>query len=533
VAGIEIITELDKLIADLDNPRYRFDPTHSYKRFDFQEHCCLQSKKPFNMKPLELMLWQKAWWEAVYSFQMADTGFRRFTEGLLLVGRKNGKTVMMAADGNTDLFIGDGGTDICCMSNDDSQSKLIWREIAKMKAKLDPKDELTHSNLVEITNTKKDITVFRLSAKTQNKDGRNIDKAYYDEAHDSRTDEIYAAGYESMSTKDEPFLFITTTEGFLNGMFLDEKLQYARQVLNDEVEDEHFLPWLYTQDSEQEVFQDRRSWEKSNPSLNYGVKKWSFLDRNVNRARVSKSVRMHMLCKDFNIKQNNAQAWLDEADFIYPATFNPEDFRDSIAVGAVDLSETTDLTSAKVLMLRPDDRTKYVQSMYWIPESKLEAADDRAAGAQYAEWAKAGLLRVCEGNENDLAQVADWYLSLYKDYGIRTMVVGYDQRFAKDFLNRMDEYGLDCELVVQNKVTLSNPMKLVEADLKSRLINYNENPIDRWCLRNASMEMDNLGRVMAVKINNQRERRIDGAVTMIILYEMYRRHKTILTRSAR
>ena len=92
----------------------------------------------------------------------------------------------------------------------------------------------------------------------------------------------------------------------------------------------------------------------------------------------------------------------------------------------------------------------------------------------------------------------------------------------------MDFYGFDCEMVYQNKLTLSNAMKLAEADFKDQLINYNENAVDRWCFGNASMEIDNLGNVMAVKINNQMQRRIDGAVTLIILYEIFRRYRTIL-----
>ena len=90
----------------------------------------------------------------------------------------------------------------------------------------------------------------------------------------------------------------------------------------------------------------------------------------------------------------------------------------------------------------------------------------------------------------------------------------------------MDEYGFECEMINQNRHVMSLPMKLVEADLKSRLINYEENEVDRWCLGNAAMEMDGLGNVMCVKVNNQAERRIDGAVTLIILYETFRRYRS-------
>ena len=121
-------------------------------RIKFKETLCFQSKAPYYMKPMILMPWQKAFWEALYSFKMADTGLRRFVEGLLEVARKNGKSTDFAADGNYDLFCGEGGTDICCASNDDRQAKLIWLDIGGMRGRLDPKKVLTSQNLTEIKN---------------------------------------------------------------------------------------------------------------------------------------------------------------------------------------------------------------------------------------------------------------------------------------------------------------------------------------------------------------------------------------------
>lgn len=529
IAGRELKTELDKLVADLDNPVYQYDVTEAHTRIKFMETLCLQSKKPYYMQPLKLMLWEKAFIEVIYSFKKYSDELgrwiRRFQDVLLLVARKNGKTTLLAGDAHTDLRIGDGGMDIVCASNDDRQASLIWNEVDGMRKRIDPKGKYTHKNLSEISNVKNDTKIFKLSSKTQNKDGRNIDKTYNDESHDARDDEIAAACWKSMSAKEEPLFINLTTEGFINDGYLDEKLRYARQVLQDENDDDAFLPWLYTQDSEQEVWQDEQSWYKSNPSLGV-VKKWSFLRREIATAKFQKSARMHTLCKDFNIKQNNAQAWLMEEDYNYPAVFDLEDFRGSICLGAVDLSETTDLTSAKILLMRPGDKTKYVYSHYWIPESKLEDSDDKAAGAKYLEWARAGLMTIHEGNEIDTAKVADWFYDLFKSYGIKTFMCGYDQRYAKEFLKRMDDYGFDCEMIYQNRFVMSNPMKLVEADLKARLINYNENEVDAWCLGNASMEMDNVGNVMCVKVNGQKSKRIDGAVSMIILYEVYRRYRS-------
>lgn len=530
VVGYWIKRAVKNLIDDLDDPRFIYDTTEAHKRIRFQEKLCLQSKAPYYMKPIKLLPWQKAWWEAVYSFKMADTGLRRFTEGLLEVARKNGKSTMFAADGNTDLFMGEGGTDICCASNDDRQAKLIWIEIGGMRQRLDPKKTITGQNLTEIKNKQKNITIFRLSSKTQNKDGFNISKTYLDESHDIAEEngqsEIAEACWRGMSSKDEPLFLNCTTQGFNRDCYLDHKIQYAKKVIDGEIDDIHFIAFLYEQDSEQEIWQDEKSWEKSNPSIRYGVKKVSKLKRDIETAKYDKATRIHLLTKDFNVPQSNAQSWLMLEDYDYPQEiYDLEDFRGSIILGAVDLAATTDLASAKALLMKPDDKTKYVYSYYWIPESKLENSDDKEAGANYIEWAKRGLLTICEGNEVDLSQVADWYFHLYKDYGLRPFKIGYDQRYAKVFIDRCGEYGFETEMLAQGRA-LSNAMKLTEADLKSQYINYLENPIDKWCLQNCCCAVDNVGNIQPVKIPGQPSKRIDGALTFIMLYETYRRFKS-------
>ena len=530
IAGQELIMELDKLIDDLDNPRYFYDTTDAYERIDFIQGCIRLTKSPFYGKPMKLMLWQKAFIEVVYSYKMADTGFDRFQKILLLIARKNGKSETCSGLALTELITGPQGADIVCSSNDDNQASIIYDAIDTMRLMIDPAEQDTRRNQrfmrCTITNSK----CFKLSERTRNKEGRNIDFAIVDESHVMKENTIAKPIEQSQSLKENPKFFNITTEGFVNDGYLDQELVKFRAVLTGEdsgIAAERMLPWLYTQDSEAEIWQDESTWMKSNPTLGT-VKRWEYLRIQVDTARRSKSDRMFVLSKDFNIKVSNSQQWLMEEDYVYPATYDLEDFRNCFALGAVDLSETTDLTCAKILLMRAGDKTKYIYTKYFIPESKLEKSPDAGFGARYPEWARAGHVSIHEGNENDLARVADWFYSLYTEYGIRLIKVGYDVKYAKEFLKRMDDYGFDCEMVAQNKLTLSNAMKLVEADLKSQLINYNENPVDRWCLGNASMEMDSLGNVMAVKINNQAGRRIDGAVTLIILYEIYRRYRTEL-----
>ena len=130
------------------------------------------------------------------------------------------------------------------------------------------------------------------------------------------------------------------------------------------------------------------------------------------------------------------------------------------------------------------------------------------------------------GYDNNLMEVADYLADLKKKYDIRILKCGYDQRFAREFLERMEMYGIETERILQTPDVMSSPMKQVEAELKAHLINYGRNKMDVWCLSNCSIKVDNLGRVMAVKINNQHARRIDGAVTLIILYATLQRFKS-------
>ena len=519
--------EIENLLRDLSNPRYIYDTKDAERRFAFQEKFCLQSKAPYYMQPVVLMPWQKAFFESLYSFRFVDSGLRRFIEGLLLVARKNGKSTMFAADGTTDLFVGSGGTSICCASNDDRQAKLIWREIGGMRQRLDPKKQITGQNLTEIRNRLKNIEIFRLSSKTQNKDGFNIDKTYVDESHDLQDDEITEACWRGMSSKDEPLFLNCTTQGFVNGGYLDKKIDYCRKVIDGEIDDERILPFLYEQDTESEIWADSASWEKSNPSIRYGVKKTNKLLRDLEVARHDNGSKIHMLCKDFNIKQNTAAAWLANEDFNYTQEIKSfDDFRGAFALAAVDLSETTDLTNAKVLIMRQGDPTKYVFSHYWIPAGKLEKADDSSAGAKYKDWARDGLLTICEGYDNNLIEVADWLANLKKLYDIKILKCGYDQRFAREFLERCEMYGIETERILQTPDVMSNPSKLVESELKAHLINYGNNPVDKWCLSNTAIKVNNYGQILAVKIGGQYSKRIDGTVTLIILYATLQRYKT-------
>lgn len=540
LAGVEIITELDNLIADLDNPEYKYDTTKADLTIYFIENCVKLTKSPFYGEPMKLLLWEKALIEVAYSFKIKslDTGewVDRFNEILLLITRKAGKTELIAALELAEMVLGRHGSDIICSGTNDNIASLCYDAIDTMRLLIDPDSKDTWKNQKGIKCFANNNKIFKLSESTRGKEGRNIDWAGIDEIHELQDDGIYKPIQQSTSTKPDFKIFMFSSEGFTNDGFLDNKLKEYRKILNGEDRSESAkrkLPWLYTQDSEAEVWETNDqginpAWQKSNPSIGV-IKTWSYLRDRVDEARSSKADRMFVLSKDFNFKVSNSTAWLDKSDYDYISEFDLEDFRGAWALGAVDLSETTDTTNAKIMLRRLNDNRKYILSHYWIPESKLENADDKQAGAKYHEWAQAGLLTICEGNDNDLSLVADWFFGLNEKYGIQLLKCGYDQRFKRDWIQRMEYYGWNDKeeliMINQSPDVLHTANCQVEADLKDRLI-VGLNDVDKWCFGNAALKVDNRGKSLVVKIDNMKARKIDGAVCSVILQETFNRYKT-------
>lgn len=534
VVGEKIRKVVSILCGYLNDDRIAFDPADCYRRFGFIETLALQGQAPYYNKPLQLMLWQKAFFEAIYSFRDRATGLLLINEALLEVARKNGKTTMIAGDLDCDLFCGEGGVNYVCCSVDDKTAKLIWESTNQMRQRLDKKDELTSNNLTEIRNDKKNVKIYRLSARSSALDGYNFIKAYQDEAHEAKDEKIAEACLRSMSTHDERLFITVSTNGFLNGLYFDKQLEYANKWLEGEVENLHFLPFLFEQDDEAEVWgADRDLWQKANPSLIYGVKKWAYIEENISKAQIDKESRMHLLTKDFNIKVSNSKAWLTREEYKYQTEpFTLEDFRGSACLGAVDLSDCGDLTVAEALFMKKDSDEKFVVPQFFIPESKLK---DRDNGAKYAEWSRTinpqtgePFVTVCKGNKINQKAVADWFQALRDRYEIEPIMVGYDPWHADVFLlhcDRKSGYGIPTMKIYQNSKLMSYPMKTVERDLHARLINYGNNPVLEYCFDNMSAKIVG-DLIMPEKIDGQYSRKIDGAVALIILYATLEKNET-------
>lgn len=535
IVGHELMLQLEMLMKELTDPNYqeiyriKVDYDDSEKHIRFIETKCKHSEAPHAGKPFILEPFQKAFIEAIFAIKIFDDELeryvRKYQDVLFLVGRKNGKTPLIGAICLSEWFCGEMGKKILCASNDYDQADLMYQAIDAMREESPSLERVTRRNQKGMffgnpKNKKKKGkfsyqnkgSIRKLSAKAGAKEGRNIAVGAVDEVFEMQDNSLVMPIRQALSTQDEPLYFELTTEGFTNGGYLDKRLIDARQVLNGELKRPRWLIWLYTQDNEQEVWQDEKSWYKSNPGLGK-IKKWSFVRGMINEAQTSSSTKAFVLAKDFNIKQNNAQAWLQENDINNELTYDMEQLRNCIGIGGADLSETGDLTNAKVLIYDPKTRQKLFVSKYFLPACKVHENE------QYEQWAKEGHLYICEGNEVDQSDIVNWFVSLYKKYGIKVYMTGYDKWQAKGFKNEMELWGFDLEKITQG-FDLSNAMTILEADLKANLVNFNQNPMDSYCLKNVSVQWNSAGtKRMPVKVQGDSTKKIDGAVVMLICYE--------------
>lgn len=212
------------------------------------------------------------------------------------------------------------------------------------------------------------------------------------------------------------------------------------------------------------------------------------------------SAKRSILCKDFNIRTTTEEKWLDFETINNEETFELEELRGTYGVGGADLSAVNDLTCASILIEK--EQKKYLIQQYFIPKERLEDKnkDDKVP---YDLWAERGLLTLCEGARVNPSDVTKWFLKMHYEYNISAFWVGYDRWESSYWVAEMKEEGFQMEEVIQGAMTFSNPMKQLEADLKEKRINYNNNPITKWCLLNTSVEVDKNENIRPVKRKKQ------------------------------
>ena len=519
-----------KLVDDLNNKdsEWEYSPKKANHAIEFIENFCKHSKGKMGGKPFILELWQKAMVAALFGFVHKIDEVRKYREFVLIVARKNGKSALGSAIALYMLMAdGEFGPEVVSAATKKDQAKIIWSEAKRMVKKSPILSKRAKCLVGEIATGFNDGTFKPLSSDSNTLDGLNVHCSLIDELHAIEDKNLYDVIIDGMTAREQPISVITTTAGTVREGIFDIKYDECERIINGYSDgsyiDERVLPIIYELDNRSE-WVDEKCWKKANPGLGT-IKNIDQLRSKVEKAKANPLLVKNLLCKDFNIRETTSEAWLTFEQINNPSTFDIKELKPRYGIGGADLSSTTDLTCATILFKVPDDEQIYVQQMYFLPEDLLEkrVQEDKIP---YDIWRDLGLLRTTPGNKVHYKYVTEWFLEMQNEYDIYIYSGGYDSWSATYWIEEMkDTFGKETwEPVIQGKKTLSGPMKNLGADLEKKLINYNNNPILKWCLTNTAVDIDKNDNIQPMKTSNSR-RRIDGLASLLNAYVQYERVK--------
>lgn len=512
-----------RLVYEAENPgKYRFDEERANRPIEFIERFCKHSKGEWAGQPVRLELFQKAFISALFGFVDSKTGFRKYREAFFMVARKNGKSTMLAGIALYMLLAdGEAGAEVYSVATKKDQAKIIFDEVCHMVSQSPYLRKHIKKRKSDLYFSASMSKLQPLGKNSDTLDGLNSSCVILDEAHAVKDRNLYEVMKQSQSARTQPLFVTITTAGTVRECIFDDMYSYACKVADGVITDPTFLPIVYELDSKAE-WKDPGAWFKPNPGLGR-IKKLEDLMAKVERAKQSPKDLSGILCKDFNVRETLYNAWLDFDTINNESTFSLEDFRGCYAIGGADLSLTTDLTCATVLMLNPDTRERFVWQMYWLPEDNFTQRVQEEK-IPYDKWREAGLVRLCRGNTIDYSDVTAWFLELVNEHGITPLWVYYDSWSARYWVEEMEGYGFKMERCIQGAKTLSLPMQNLGADLQAKKVNYNNNPILKWCLTNTAVQEDRNGNIVPKKASSPKQR-IDGTASLLDayvgLYEKY------------
>jgi len=516
---------------------------------EFAENFCCHSKGKQAGKKVVLELWEKAFLASVYGFIDID-GNRKHQRVVLIVGKKNGKSLLDSVMGLYGQFAdNEGGPEIYAVATKKDQAKIVWLEAKRMVNKSPKLKKRARTLVSEIVTDFNDGVFKPLASDSDSLDGLNVHVVIMDEWHQWKNGRaLYDIMADGITAREQPLIVMTSTAGTIREDIYDEiyeeaEIQFNNMKLGNEVDD-RTLFFIYELDKKTE-WRDANNWVKANPGLGT-IKKLRALQDKAKRVAENLRLEKNFVCKEFNIRETSTEAWLTfeelnninkfrldrENKVLIKEIFNEEKQEVEIVtlpyprygIGGSDLSSTTDLTCGTVIFMVPGDETIYVMQMYWLPEDLLEQRI-RGDKIPYDIWLKQGLLRTTPGNRVHYKYVVEWFLEVQNEYDIYIPWHGYDGWSAEYYVEEMrSHFGKEgMEPVIQGKKTLSGPMKSLGADLGKKRINYNNNPILKWCLSNTTIDVDKNDNIQPIKTSSQK-RRIDGMASLLDAYVVLERH---------
>lgn len=515
---------------------YYFDEELGLRPIEFIEKFCKHSKGKFAGKPLKLELFQKAKIQLLFGWLQKENDLRRFKEVVDFRGRKCGKSTETAGvEWYCLLADGEAGAEIYCAANKLDQAKLVFDEACNMRIQSPALKSLTRKRQSDIYFPAAFSTLKALASDSKTLDGLNAHFFSYDEIHEARNRKIYDVLKQSQSAREQPLAWLMSTNGFVRELFFDDTYNYASAVAmwQDGFHDYELLPLIYELDSREE-WQNPACWSKANPGLGK-IKNLTALASIVERAKREPALLPTVLTKDFNIPETAFSTWLSFDEAVNETVVDMEFLSNSYAVGGCDLSATTDLTCATLLIRKPADENFYILQQYFLPQKRVdEVAMKAVPEAPYGIWAEKGFLTICEGATVTYSDVTAWFVKMVQKYDIRPLWVGYDAALAGYWCEEMIGSGFELEKIRQGPITWTYPMKQLKGTLQEHRLVYNNNPMLRWCMLNTgvkSANKDGIESIQPVKV--QQDKRIDGLVSLLNAYTCYTNHEDEFLRYVR
>lgn len=522
------------LVKGLEAGLFFYDSKKANAKIAWIESHCFHVKGRLAPGPLKLELFQKAYIAAVFGI-VDKNGDRQFWETLLVIARKCGKSLLGSSFANDEFRNGSFGAEVRCVAPKLEQADIIYEttwsmilldpEYQEERERCEEKDEhnrkinddsdLPKRRRSELYIQSTLATVKKLAFQAKTGDGFNFTLGLCDEvaawpgARGKRMYEVLKSGMGAQAGR--ALLASFTTSGYENDGIYDELMKRATRFLLGDSNEKHFLPVIYMID-DVDKWNDVNEIRKAMPMLGKSVPV-DYILNEIAVAEQSLSKKAEFLTKYCNIKQNSSMAWLNTQDVQKNFSGKPlhfEDFRGTYAVAGIDLSQTTDLTAA-VLLIEKGGKI-YTFAHFWMPGDKVEEATARD-GVPYRAFIQRGMLSQSGENFVDYKDVENWFHDLIEKYEIYPLKVGYDRYSAQYLVQDLTAYGFQMDDVFQGE-NLTPVINEVDGMIRDGRFDMGDNDLLKIHLLNSALKMNNdTNRKRLVKI--AQTQRIDGMAAFL------------------
>ena len=523
LVGKWVLMLYEQIVHGIEDGTYQFDAKKADKAIKWIEKYCHHTEGVLAPGHLELELWQKAMLSCIFGVINPKDGFRQFREVLLVVGRKNGKSLFASAIANYTFFEDGGfGTRVYCVAPKLDQADIIYNDIWTMitleedllQNKEVPKENTARHRMTDLFIEDTNSTVKKIAFSAKKSDGFNPSLCICDEIASWQGDaglKQYEVMKSGMGARPEGIMLSCTTSGYQNDSIYDELVKRSTRYLLGESKETRLLPFLYMID-DIEKWNDINELRKSNPNLGVSISV-DYLLEEIAIAEGSLSKKVEFITKYCCQKQNSSTAWLSTQVITkcMGEELNLANFAHNYCVGGIDLSQTTDLTAACVEIEK--NGKLYVFSKFWLPSERIDEATERD-GVPYRLYIQRGLLEPSGDNYVDYHDCYNWFVGLVERYEILPLVIGYDRYSAQYLVQDMKAYGFRMDDVYQGD-NLWGVMQEVEGLMKDgKVCIGQDNDLLKMHFLNSAVKMSTeRGRGRLVKVSPTAH--IDGMAALL------------------